>query len=190
MNIFVDIDDVLIDTCKKWVNWLNEHYNTNVKYEDIKQWDLTKAFPGLSEDQIYGPLYKEDFWKTVEPIEGAVLGLAELMAENKVYLLSASHWANVTFKIKHCIKKYFPYVKANRMIFCWNKSLIYGDVLIDDNPENLIQCNCKHKIIFDQPHNNDWDEYLACSNCFRCNSWEKVVECVKSLKEYCDEPLK
>lgn len=72
LTILVDMDDTLINLCEEWVNILNNKYSTNTALVDIKEWDITKAFPTLSVEEIFSPLNSEELWDLVRPIDGAV----------------------------------------------------------------------------------------------------------------------
>ena len=55
------MDDTLEDLLGAWVSYLNTQYGTNVHKEDIRQWDISVAFPSLSKTQVYEPILLDDF---------------------------------------------------------------------------------------------------------------------------------
>ena len=48
LTILVDFDQTLNNLNEAWVAYLNERHGTTVKTDDIKCWDITKAFPTLT----------------------------------------------------------------------------------------------------------------------------------------------
>lgn len=61
LTILIDMDDTLEDLLGAWVSYLNTQYGTNVHKEDIRQWDISVAFPSLSKTQVYEPILLDDF---------------------------------------------------------------------------------------------------------------------------------
>ena len=72
LTLLVDMDDTLEDLLPAWVAWINKENGRSVDWQSIAEWDMHKAFPGLSDDQIYSMLSLPEFWDTVRPKEGAV----------------------------------------------------------------------------------------------------------------------
>lgn len=52
MIVLTDADEVLENLSEVWVGLLNETYGTQVKIEDVLDWDMCKAFPTLTPYQI------------------------------------------------------------------------------------------------------------------------------------------
>ena len=70
--ILSDMDDTIENLGDAWVNLLNDRYGTDVVWDNIRQWDMSKQFPGLTREQIFGVLYEKDFWRRVQPKKDAV----------------------------------------------------------------------------------------------------------------------
>lgn len=151
-TILIDMDDVMTDLLTPWVEYLNEKHNLSVYTQDITAWDMSQFFPSLSKEEIYQPLDEEDFWKTVKPHEGAVYHINKLCEEYKVYIVTATSLNNIKYKVDHIIKPYFPFINPRNIIVSNNKQMISGDVLIDDNINNLLGGKYD-KILFSRPHN-------------------------------------
>lgn len=71
MIILTDADGVLENLTHVWVELLNETYGRDVKYDDIREWDMCKAFPGLTREQVYGMELEDEIYNRMRPIEGA-----------------------------------------------------------------------------------------------------------------------
>ena len=59
--IGVDMDDILENLLDAWVEWLNEKYNLSVNSNEIDEWETIKFFPSLTPQQVYAPLYDDEF---------------------------------------------------------------------------------------------------------------------------------
>ena len=71
MTILVDMDETISGLLDAWTGCLKGRYGIGVCRDDIKDWDMQKAYPELSKEQIYAPLLEESLWESVEPLPGA-----------------------------------------------------------------------------------------------------------------------
>lgn len=181
------MDDTIEYLGKAWVEYLNNRHGTSVQHSDLRFWDVSLAFPGLTNDQVYAPLYEDEFWKTVKPIPGAVEVLDKLMKDgHKVFIVTASTWQTLPSKMHNVLFKYFPYLTWDQVIVTSNKQLIMGDILIDDAPHNLENCWCA-KVLMDAPHNQDFDEKSI--GAVRMNDWFDIYNYVANYAEQMEEIL-
>ena len=79
MIILVDMDDTIENLIKAWVEGVNETYGCRAAYEDVTEWDVSKAFPGLTWEQVYAVPMRPGFWDTVDVIPGAPEALKRMM---------------------------------------------------------------------------------------------------------------
>ena len=185
MVILVDMDDVLEQLVEAMVRYNNIHYGTNVKSGDVVEWNLTKAFPMLTREQVYSPEYDEDFWATVDPMPDADRVLRRLMEEgHEVYVVTASFYETLKQKMDDLLFRWYPFLDWNHVIVTTNKQMIQGDVLIDDGPHNLTGGDYR-KILFDRPHNRDFDEKSV--GAIRVYDWEEIYEQICLMAELQEE---
>ena len=181
MTILLDMDDVLENLLETWVSVLNDKYDLSVDTEDIVDWDMKKAFPSLTGTQIFEPLHTEDFWKKVEPVDGAVEYLEKLLLDgHKLFLVTSSHPDTMIWKKQHIIDKYFPMFTYDNIIITNCKQMIKGDVLVDDYHENLIDGDYE-KILVDAPYNRLFDE--KSHGMRRVCTWEEIYKCIQELSD-------
>ena len=174
--IGVDMDDTIENLMDAWVAYLNNKYGTTVKSSDIIEWEVYKFFPTLTDQQIYEPLYNEEFWKTVKPKEDAQKYLKKLYDEGyTIYIVSCSHYASVHPKVENCLLKYFPFINWRNLIFLKNKQLLNLDVLIDDYPKNLVH-GIYQGILIDRPYNQDFNEQDY--HIVRVTSWSEIYDLI------------
>ena len=170
------MDDVLINLLDAWIRILNKKYNRNVKREDIKQWDMHIAFPGLSDKELFGILNEEEFWDEVCPFYDAVFYLKKLKDEgHKIVVATASHYRTIMHKLDKAFFPYFTYLDWKDIIMINDKSLLKGDVIIDDNPDKI-----KHfdglRLLRDAPYNQNTPEN---DYNFRVHNYEEVYFFIK-----------
>ncbi len=174
MVILVDMDDVLEQLVEAMVQYNNLHYGTDVRPCDIVEWNLTKAFPTLTREQVYSPEFDEAFWATVEPMPGADRVLRRLTEEgHEIYVVTASLYETLKQKMNDLLFRWYPFLDWDHVIVTANKQMIRGDVLIDDGPHNLTGGDYQ-KILFDRPHNRDFDEKSV--GALRVYDWDGIYK--------------
>jgi len=183
LRILVDMDDTIENLSEAWVEYLNKEHGTSVKHRDITSWQMSDFFPELTAEQVYAPLYEEEFWKTVKPLKDAAKVLERLMnAGHEIYIVTASDYRTVKMKMENVLFRHFPFLNWSNVIVANDKQIIQGDVLIDDGVHNLENSKCV-KFLMDAPHNRWYDE--KANNMIRVLDWiviEVYVSVLSMLK--------
>lgn len=180
-TILVDMDDVLEQLLKAWCAWLNKEHGLDITEEMCVNWDMTKNFTSLKQPQIFAPLSKEEFWKTVEPMPGAQEAIKELQSRgHEIYVVTATYPNTVKAKFNGVMKKYFKMIPADHFFVVHNKQMVTGDVIIDDNPINLGGDRLL-SILYSRPHNAEFD--TEGNEYFRADSWQDVLKIIKIAEE-------
>ena len=172
MTILVDMDDVLEQLIEGWVAYCNHFYGTHAVPADVKNWDMSLAFPTLTYDQVYAAVRDDRLWDFVYPMPGADEALRRLLAEgHTIYVVTATDYETLPAKMEKVLFRYFPYLDWAHVIITQNKQLIHGDVLVDDGPHNLIDSPCR-RVLFDSWHNQTFDE--ASIGAVRVHNWTEA----------------
>ena len=180
LTILIDMDDTIEGLLPAWVEYLNNRYGTTVSPDDVKEWDITKAFPELSEHQVFEPFLFESFWENVKPLPGAQEVIKRLMDDgHDVYIVTSTCYKIIEMKMDKVLFKYFPFIDHKKLIITYNKQLLLGDVMIDDAPHNLIG-GCYKKLLIDSPTNRS----VRCdskSELIRMHSWYQIYDYIQTL---------
>ena len=181
MIILVDMDDTIENLGLAWVDYLNRKYDKNVNWYDIRKWDMQIPYPDLTEEQIYGALNDEELWDNVTAKEDASHYLKKLMDEgNKVYIVTASWYTTILPKMERCLFKLFPFLTWSQVIVVLDKHMIKGDILIDDDPLNLVGGDY-FGVLFTAPHNIEYDD--SSTDIVRVDNWKSAYLIIKSYEE-------
>lgn len=181
MRILVDMDDTIEQLLVAWVNVANARFGTNVTCEDVTDWDVSRAFPGVSHDEIYGIISEDDFWKNVEPVPGAAEALKRFIDRgHEVYVVTVTPHEQVKSKMENVLFKYFPFIDWSHVIITSKKQLLKADILIDDGFHNLVGGDY-YKILVDAPYNRDFDE--RSEGMVRVFNWEEIEKAVYDYEE-------
>ena len=169
MIILVDVDNVVADLVSEWVRLYNIDFNDNLKVEDITEWDMTKFVSDECGTRIYDYLKLDSLYDRVEPIPHArdgVLTLREM--GHRVVFASAGVWSSAKYRWleRH---DFNTGVFASDYIVAYDKSLLHGDLLIDDGFHNIKNFGSQNSILFTQP----WNRKEKWSN--RADSWKDIL---------------
>lgn len=188
MKILIDMDDVMEDLLGAWLDWLNKKYNILVTKSDIKTWSMHKCFEKYVNDgtmnvqDIYDPLYTSEFWDTVKPKDNAVELVKMLNDKYEIYVATASHYKTIESKVDRCLFKYFDFLNWNQVITIHNKSMLRGDVLIDDNYDNIKSFVESSDNAFGILVTAEYNKNEELSNrMFRANTWGEIVRLVNMI---------
>lgn len=178
LTILCDADDTIQELTVHWLAELNRKYNYNVKKEDVTSWDITKAYPELTPDEVLEPLYSNEFWNKTTPIDGSSYYLEKLVKDgHRVLIVTASNPETFGAKTKKLMEM-FPFLTKEQIIRENNKQRIMGDVLIDDGVHNLIGGRYK-KFLFNQPNNSGFNEQDY--DITRVYSWKDIYERISNF---------
>ena len=180
-TILVDFDDTLNNFLDVWVEYLNETHGTTVKKEDVKEWNITKAFPSIKVQDIFSPLRTEEFWKRVKPLPGAVEYLEKLINDgHNVCIVTASQPETVAVKLNEVLFKYFPYLSYKNVIIAYQKNLVNGQIIIDDSVDNILGGWRYLGLLVNAPHNASFDVSSLkdgpVDGIVRVSNWEEIYD--------------
>ena len=184
-TILVDMDDTIEYLLREWLNWLNTRYARDVHEDDIHDWDIMLAYPGLSAKQVYEPLLFHELWKRVKPMPDAVEYLKKLYDDgHEIYIVTSSNFRTIETKLTEVLFKNFPFIDYDHVIVARNKQMIRGDIMIDDGPHNLIGGDYI-KILMTAAHNRDFD--AETNDMVRVYNWSEIYQIIKRLSDESEE---
>lgn len=174
MKIYLDVDNVVLNSIKASVSILNDIYRTNVQYYDVHKWDYKDVFPHLSQRAILESFGSPEFFKRVEINDWCKqFILSRLSFGDDIIFFTKGTSESIQRKAEYLEEK-MPFF-ADKCGFIGipiedskGKIDLSGCCLIDDNQFNLIESNADIKILFMQDGqkgdwNNGW-EGLYCQD--------------------------
>ena len=180
MTVLVDMDDTMEQLLEALVSRANERFGRNASVEEVTDWSIVCAFPGIQKKQVLDLMFEPDFWEDVKPVPGAAEALKHFMDEgHEVYVVTATEFEHVYEKMKKVLFRYFPFITPRQVIITGRKQMIRGDVLIDDGIHNL-EGGEYRKILFTRPYNREYD--AEANGMIRVNNWDEIVEIIDSME--------
>lgn len=174
--IMCDFDDTINQLIPAWVSWINSTYGYTVDCSDVVDWDLTKVFVGLTQDDICTALHSADFWQSVPAKKDAPYYIKKLIEDGfSFYICTSTDYRLVQPKFDNCLFRLLPFFDRHNIITTYNKQLMRCDVLIDDGAHNID--GPYHGLLIDMPHN----QHIRGKNIRRVYNWKEIYANIHQL---------
>ncbi len=172
------MDDTIENCTEAWVNYVNARFGTDVNPGSLRDWDVSKAFPTLTREQVYGVTFEDGFWRTVKPIDGAAEYMKRLIDEgNRIYIVTCAAYETLRVKMEEVLFKFFPFIKWSDVIIASKKQMIKADFLVDDGVHNHIGGEYT-RLLYTAPHNSEYD--AAANGMLRVDNWKEVYDIISA----------
>lgn len=161
MLILIDQDGVLADFERGFHAAWKATGHEPIPLHERQTFYVRDDFPVHLRQEVEAVYLSPGFFRELPPIEGAIDALFELLESGHDVRICTSPLN----QYRHCLPEKYEWIErhlgsdfVSRIIVTKDKTLIHGDVLIDDNPKvaGLRTAHWKH-IIFDQPYNRHVD---------------------------------
>lgn len=152
LTVVLDVDGVIVESNWTVIERLNSKFGTSYDFEQI----TTFEYDFLTDEQrqyVYDECWHDPcLYDNVRMTTGQLDVLYGLREVARVVVCSSPLLGHIRSKYEF-LSRYFH---RNDIYLCSDKSLIKGDILVDDGPHN-IEAWPGHAIIFDRP----WNKGLA-----------------------------
>ena len=167
--IYVDVDDVVADLVYPVVVIHNVVNKDNLHYDDITGWDITEFTRDNNKD-IYEYFKDPRLYKVVNPVNNARRGVEYLRSLGlRVVFCTTSPFETPYVKFRWLQRHGFN-PELEDYIEIQDKTLLTGEYMIDDKPDNILHSKTNVPIMFTRPWNKHikWDGY-------RIDSWDDII---------------
>ncbi len=165
-RLIVDMDGVLADVYSQFLKMEEEEFGIRQPRENLL---------GRPESEVFKHERKyvatKGFFRNAPVIDGAVAAIKELNDKYDLFIVSAAMEFPLSLPEKlEWLKEHFPFLTWHQFVFCGSKTIIKGDIMIDDHFKNLDYFTGK-TYLFTQPHNYNQDN----KHHTRVSSWEEIL---------------
>ena len=169
-TILVDMDGVLCDVVGGMLDELEHLTGVDMEKRPVitdyaLSGSLFEANPTTSleswNDAIRDTFNLDGFFFDLEPIGKAVEATRELVSEGWEVFLCTSPWPSSPSSYsdkQEWVAEHMPFIDLRNLIMTQDKSMVVGDVLIDDKPMEINRLRYNPvwtHVVFDTPYN--WD---------------------------------
>lgn len=162
MDILVDMDGVIADFEGEFLTrWRKNHPEKEyVRHEERKGFWLKEQYPIEYRDLVENIYLSPGFYYGLPPVEGSIEALNYLLAQgHNVRLCTAPmlpKYENCVLEKYHWVADHLGSMWVERMIMTKDKTMVRGDILIDDMPDvRGSQIPLWEHVIFNQHYNKD-----------------------------------
>lgn len=164
MRILIDMDDVIADAIERFLEWYERDFGIRYSVDDLKGKKLHMIVPDEHKKAVLEYPHQPDFFKDLPVIANSREVVKKLHDRYDVYIASAA--MEFPHSLDHKVAwldKHFPFITWKKRIFCGDKSVLKGDVLIDDHDFNLSVFDGR-PIMFSACHNLNETKYERLNN--------------------------
>lgn len=189
LKIGVDIDEVLVEFFKKYLELFNPKFGKSIKLHEMNRfniWDITDV---SKEDalRLVEDFYDSNSFEQMDLVEGAKESLANLKNIGKIFFIT-SRPERMKEKTNIFLKKLFGESDFDLYFSggVWNNSKTKGelckelgiDIFIEDNPDFALDCAQRgiKTFLLDKPWNKDYQKH---NNLFKVKNWGEILERLK-----------
>ena len=167
-TIIIDMDDVLADASARILEIFNEINGTDISKSFFDNNNFYEFMNSGKYVSYRSKLFEPGFFLNLEVIADAQEVVKELSEKHNVYIVSAATEFPNSLKEKYdWMQKHFPFISWRNFVLCGDKSIIKGDIMIDDHEKNLKSFD-GDTILFDAMHNKQLVGYK------RMSSWKEI----------------
>lgn len=173
MIILCDVDGICCDLVGEILNRYNGEYNKDLKQTDITNYDMSKILKSSNGIEKY---FTKDLYINMQQIPNSLKYINKLkdFGHRVIYVTSFTReLAGLKFD---WLKNNGYLTNINDYIECKDKSLINGDILIDDCLKNILTFP-KKSILLDYA----WNRNINIKN--RCYNWEDIYNHILNVNQ-------
>ena len=187
MRILCDMDGVVMDIMSSWLRMYNQDYDDSLTVDDIISRDIEKYVKPECGNGIYEYPRMKGFFRQAQLYPEAQDGIQKLFETEDDIWFIATPLPDTEYFLQETtewVEEHFPQIGSKNIIFCLDKGIIGGHVLIDDIFENF-NSFCGLKVLFERPWNQHFTPArlsdINDSQCFKTGNWEDIIDVVKLL---------
>lgn len=139
--LLIDMDGVICDYNKTMVRKLNKKFCLNLTPNDFDKWKRTETNNKMHIDMKHS----DGFYLDMEPVESAIDTIKRRWDKYDIFFTSSpSSGSKTCHSDKHLwLVKHFGTKIAKRLILTKDKTIVYGDTLIDDRLQPGLRSNIR-----------------------------------------------
>lgn len=181
MNILIDIDNTLAEFDAGFLKVWRQLYPDEmyVPLEKRTTFHPHKDYPEQFHQKIHDICHAKNFILNLEPVSGGIDAVRAFLEAGHDVRFCTSYLFNYKFCVveKYAwIEKHFGIDFIEKIIITRDKTLIRGDILIDDKPEisGIVEPSWEH-ILYDRPFNRQIDSKRRLT----WQNWQEILTEIK-----------
>lgn len=140
LTVLIDLDSTIYDLLTPWLEWYNRHYNDTLQLADIDRWSWNEICKPECGTKLYSFLNKKGLFTSLKSFPSVLESIEKVhkwLGVKQVFCSTIIGITGCAEKLE-IVKRDFPYLGKEALVLVGHdKSLIKGDILVDDGPHNL-----------------------------------------------------
>ncbi|MFT3680666.1 MAG: 5'(3')-deoxyribonucleotidase [Ferruginibacter sp.] len=166
-RLIVDMDGVLADVYSQFLDFEEKEFGFRQPLENLLGKPESEVFKN---ERIY--VNSAGFFRNAPVMEGSIAAMEALNKSYELFIVSAAMEFPRSLPEKYeWLNEHFPFLTWKQIVFCGSKTVIQGDIMIDDHYKNLDYFKGK-TILFTQPHNYSQPD----NGHTRVSSWQEIIK--------------
>ena len=189
LTVLIDCDGVLADVHKSCLDLVFRHTGQRLEKSDITHWDLfaSKGMQNFDKRKFLLDVERGTFVRNIEPFPGAIDAVSKIRELVKVNVVTAPLLYDDGTIVGRWIEERSWWLiehfglNAKNVTFATDKSLIVGDIFIDDKPANIEMWKAKFPKKTAVLWKASYNVTNTCGADYFTNDWRFVTDLVGSL---------
>lgn len=186
--IKIDVDGVLRDMLSAMCGIYNTVYNDNIQPCDIKDYDVDVSFPkckeidGISAKYFFFNEYEYEIYNHADVLPNAKEAI-DILHNLGYYIVIVSHQESYLNRHDTLVWLDNKNIYYDSICFTKDKSIIKGNIMVDDCVENLKQCdnNEEELICIKAPYNENDNFFTKVPSLYHYARFLETQEGIKSI---------
>lgn len=182
-RILIDMDDTITNFLEEVINEYNKTYGTSHSIDEVTEWVIPSSF----EYGLFSVLELTNILTMITPKLDSIEYINKWIDEGyDVFIVSdcCNRYQSYRDKLKW-LKTYIPKFDLSHFIPCKEKYIISGDILIDDNLDNLEKWSLHnpygHDLLMTAQHNKLIQDERRVNSFKEVDDYIKVVQLLTDL---------
>lgn len=164
-RLIVDMDGVMADIYSQFIAYEEKEFGYRQPIENMLGKKEGEVFKNIREY-----IHEDGFFRNAPVMEGSLETVKALNEKYELFIVSAAmEFPKSLPEKQQWLAEHFPFLSWKQIVFCGLKTVIRGDIMIDDHYRNLDSFEGR-TILFTQPHNFGMDE----KNHQRVHNWQDI----------------
>lgn len=184
--ILCDVDGVLADFTGAACREISDILGREVLPNECGEWDIARNFDLTNKQALAFDrrVRRKGFCANLDLLPGAQNAVNDLQDLGFVYFVTSpwrgsSYWMPERTQWLH---EHFA-IPSSMIVHAEDKSVVSGEVIIDDNPGNVVVGERKLRVLVPNAANAQWRKYGRPPRNMLCaKSWPKILAAVRGVK--------
>lgn len=161
------MDGVLADVYSQFISFEAQESGLQLSMNELLGKEEYEAFKN-GRKHVNSP----GFFRNAPLMKDCVEVMQQLQQKYQLFIVSAAmEFPNSLPEKLAWLGEHFPFIGWQQIVFCGSKTVVRGDIMIDDHFKNLDKFEGQ-TILFTQPHNHGQDE----RGHTRVHTWKDVLQ--------------